>query len=170
MKAFTLIETLVSVLIFTVIVMGIFLAMSVAQRSWFTGDAAVETRQQIILALITMNSELSETTSSKTNLTANVPQGSITFRIPHDNNGDGSVVDTLGNIEWSNPIIYSRNASNNLIRTYGGVTSTLARNISFLQFKNTQNRLIQVDITAQKTDNMGKLIQDTEQAVIKMRN
>ncbi|MGA2775638.1 MAG: prepilin-type N-terminal cleavage/methylation domain-containing protein [Candidatus Omnitrophota bacterium] len=170
MRAFTLIETLVSLLIFTVIAMGIFLVVSVAQRSWFTGDTAVEVRQQIIIALITINRELSETASAQTNLTAATPKSSITFRIPHDNNGDGSVVDVSGNIEWSDPITYSCDASGNLTRTYEGVTSIMAHDISSLQFTNTQSRLIQVDITAQKTDDTGKLTQDVEQAVIKMRN
>ena len=170
MKAFTLIETLVSVLIFSIIAMSIFLVMSIGQRSWFTGDASMEVRQQIIVALTRMNSELAETTSSQTNLTANVPATSITFKIPHDNNGDGTVVDTLGNIEWSTPIIYSCDASNNLKRTYAGTTLIIGRDISSLQFTNTQSRLIQVDITAQKTDNMGKVLQDTEQSIIKMRN
>ena len=170
MKAFTLVETLVSILIFAIIAMSIFLVMSIGQRSWFTGDASMEVRQQIIIALTRMNSELAETTSSQTNLTANVPVTSITFKIPHDNNGDGTVVDTLGNIEWSTPIIYSLNASNQLIRSYAGTTSVIGNDISSLQFTNTQSRLIQVDITAQKTDNMGKLLQDTEQSIIKMRN
>jgi len=170
MKAFTLIETLVSILIFAIIVMSIFLVMSIGQRSWFTGDASMEIRQQLIIAITRMNSELSETNSAQTNLTADVPAFSITFKIPHDNNGDGTVVDTLGNIEWSTPITYARDASNNLIRTYAGVSSIIGRDISFLQFTNTQSRLIQVDITAQKTDNTGKLLQDVEQSIIKMRN
>ena len=79
-------------------------------------------------------------------------------------------MDTLGNIEWSTAIIYSRDASNNLIRTYAGTSSIIGRDISSLQFTNIQSKLIQVDITAQKTDNMGKVVQDTEQSIIKMRN
>ena len=165
MKAFTLVETLVSVLIFSIIAMSIFLVMSIGQRSWFTGDASMEVRQQIIVVLTRMNSELAETTSSQTNLTANVPATSITFHIP-----TGIVVDTLGNIVWSTPITYSRNVSNQLIRTYAGTTSIIGNDISSLQFTNTQSRLIQIDITAQKTDNMGKVVQDIEQSIIKMRN
>lgn len=165
MRAFTLVETLIALLIFIVIAMSIFLVMSIGQRSWFSGDASMEVRQQIIVALTRMNSELAETTSAQTNLTANVPATSITFHIP-----TGTVVDTLGNIVWSTPISYSRDGSNNLIRTYAGATSIIGRDISSLQFTNSQSRLIQVDITAQKTDNMGKVVQDTEQSIIKMRN
>ncbi|MFA5275741.1 MAG: hypothetical protein WC417_02480 [Candidatus Omnitrophota bacterium] len=165
-----MIETLVSTLIFTVIAMGIFLVMTVAQRSWFSGDAAVEVRQQLIIALITMNRELSETTSGKTDLTADTPKASITFSIPHDNNGDGRIIDDDGKIEWSEPITYYRDASNNLLRTFGGAVSIMAHDISSLQFINTENKLIQVDIKAEKIDGMGKLTRDVERAIIKMRN
>jgi len=166
MRAFTLVETLVSILVFSVIVMSIFLVITIGQHSWNTADPAVELRQQIILALITINSELSETSSGKTNLTADVAQSSIQFKIPYDNNSDGIILST----EWSSLITYSLDSSNELVRTYGGVSSILAQDIKSLSFTNISSNLIQVDITAQKTNNLGKVIQDTEQAIIKMRN
>ena len=170
MKAFTLIETIVAMLIFSVILMSIFLVMSIGQSSWFAGDTAVELRQQIILAISRMDSEISKTAPGQTNLSLDIPSASIRFHIPHDNNGDGSVVTTLGDIEWSGDITYSLDASNNIIRNSGGITSVIGRNIVSLQFTNIQNKLIQVDITARKNDNTGKTAQDTEQTIIKMRN
>ena len=162
-------EMIVSALLFSIITMGIFLVVSVAQRSWFTGDTAVELRQQIINALITMNKELSETSTGQINLTLSVPRTSVTFRIPNDNDGDGDIIDSSGNIEWSLPITYSL-SSGNLIRTYSGNSSIMAQNITSLQFENTESKLVQIDMAAQKTDATGKTRTDSEQAVIKMRN
>jgi hypothetical protein len=80
------------------------------------------------------------------------------------------VVDDFGSIEWSGNITYSRNAANQLIRTFAGTNTTLANDITSLQFQRTQERIIQVDITAQKTTPLGRQVNDTEQAVIQMRN
>jgi hypothetical protein len=46
----------------------------------------------------------------------------------------------------------------------------LGNNIVSLQFTRTEDKLIQVDIIARKTPRLGQQLQDTEQAVIKMRN
>ena len=170
MKGFSLIEVLVAIVIMTVILAGVFMAMGVGQRSFFTGDTETELREDITRAVMTMDGEISQTKPTRTNLDIGETANSITFSVPNDNNGDGSVVDALGSIEWSANIVYSRNASNQLIRTFGGVNRVIANNIVTLQFQRTQDRIIQVDITAQDTSNLGRIIQDTEQAVIKMRN
>jgi len=76
----------------------------------------------------------------------------------------------MGAVEWSTNITYSRNAANQLIRTFGGVNKIIATNIISLQFKRTQDKIIQVDITARKTATLGRQITDTEQLIVKMRN
>ena len=170
MKGFTLTEVLVAIAIMTIILAGVFMAMSVGQRSFFTADVETDLREQITRAIMTMDGEISQTKTTRTNLDIGEISNSITFSIPNDNNGDGSVVDAMGSIEWSANITYSRNALNQLIRTFGGVSKVIANNIVSLQFQRTQDRLIQVDISTQKTSNLGRIIQDIEQAVIKMRN
>lgn len=170
MKGFTLIEILVASLIMSVIMAALFVALSIGQNSWFSGDTAIELRDQTIRSIMNMDKELSETRPSKINLSIGATSSTVTFYVPQDNNGDGSVVDSAGNIEWSGAITYSLNSSNQIIRTSGGASTIIGIDIATLQFTMTENRLIQIDITARKTALSKRQMQDTEQAVIKIRN
>jgi len=170
MKAFTLVELLAATLIMCIIIAAVSVAFSVGQSSWFTGDTAIELRAQTIQAVITMDKELSATRPSKINLAIGESNSTVTFYLPQDNDADGIVVDSLGDIEWSGAITYSLNASNQIIRSLGENIRVLANDITNLIFTRTQDKLIQVDITAQATTPQGRQLQDVEQAIIKMRN
>ena len=170
MKGFTLIEILVASLIMSIIMGALFVSLSIGQNSWFNGDAAIDLRDQAIRSIMTMDKELSATRPSKINLDVGVTSNAITFYLPQDNNGDGSIVDSAGDIEWSGAITYSLNGSNQIIRSLGGTNRIIGNNIGTLQFTRTENRIIQVDITAQKTPLSKRQIQDTEQTIIKIRN
>jgi len=173
MRGFTLVEVLVTSLIMSIIMVALFMALSVGQRSWFVGDAAIDLRDQTIRAVMTMNKELSSTATAgarEINLTTGASANTVTFYVPHDNNADGSIVDASGNIEWTGGITYSRNGSNQIVRTFGAATSVLGNNISALQFTRIADRILQVDIAATKTPRTGQTIHDQEQAIIKMRN
>lgn len=171
MRGLTLLETLISLLIFSIVMIALGLSVVVGKNSLFTTDAPTELRQNVLFALTSMSRELRETSGAKTNLGAGTSSNSITFQIPNDNNADGQVVDNIGNIEWGSNITYARDGTGKITRTQGGVTSVIAPNISFLQFSRTtaNDILIQIDITAAKNNNTGNW-QESEQAVLKMRN
>jgi len=171
MKGFTVFETLISILIFSIITLALGMAVVVGKNSLFSSDVPTQLRQDVLFAILSMNRELRQTTPSKTNIGANSSSSSIAFQIPHDNNGDGQVVDSFGNIEWGTNIVYALNGANQLTRTQAGTTSTISSNISALQFTRPagKDNIMQIDITAQKANNTGNW-QDTEQAIIKMRN
>jgi len=171
MKGLTILETLVSILIFAIVAVALGLAVVAGKNSLFTNDIPTQLRQNLLFAILTMNQELRQTAPAKTNLGANLSRNTITFQIPNDNNGDGSVVDTIGNIEWGTNITYARNNANALTRTQGGITSVISSNISALQFTRPagEDNILQIDITAQRANTTGNW-QDTEQAIIKMRN
>lgn len=143
----------------------------VGQKSLFTSDVPTQLRQNLLFGILSMSRELRQTTPSKTNIGANSSSSSITFQIPHDNNGDGQIVDTVGNIEWGTDITYALNGANELTRTQAGITSIISSDISALQFTRPagEDNIIQIDITAAKSNNTGNW-QDAEQAIIKMRN
>jgi Tfp pilus assembly protein PilW len=173
MKGLTLFEVLVSLLIFTIIAMGLGYAVIAGKSALFVSDIPTQLRQNVLFALMPMVRELRQTAPAKINIGEGAVSNSITFKLPHDNNGDGVVVDTLGNVEWgASTITYARNGASQLTRTYAGVTSVIAPNISVLQFTRPVGRdlLLQIDLTAQKTDSQGKLYQDSEQVIVKMRN
>ena len=170
MKGFTLVEVLVASLIMSIIMGALFVSLSIGQRSWFSSDASIELRDQTIRAIMTIDKELSATRPTKTNIAIGATSSAVTFYLPQDNNGDGSVVDSSGNIEWSGAVSYSLNGSNQIIRSFGGASKIIGIDISALRFTRVQNRLMQVDITAQKTTPMNQQLQDIEQVIIKMRN
>ena len=172
MKGLTIFEVLVSVLIFSIIAMGLGLAVVAGKSALLISDIPTQLRQNVLFALMPMVRELRQTAPAKINLGEGASSNSITFKIPHDNNADGVVVDNIGNIEWGQNITYARNGAGQLTRTSGVTTLVIAPNIATLQFSRPvgQDALIQIDITVSKADAQGRLYQDTEQAVVKMRN
>jgi Tfp pilus assembly protein PilV len=171
MRGLTILETLISILIFSIIAVALGLAVVAGKNALFTNDIPAQLRQNLLFAIVSMSQELRQTAPAKTSLGANSSSNSITFQIPNDNNGDGLVVDAFGNIEWSVNITYARNGANALTRTQGGTTSVVSSNISALQFTRPagEDNILQIDITAQRANTTGNW-QDTEQAIIKMRN
>ena len=165
-------EIIFAVAIFLLLILAIFAVMDVGRGAWFSGDVSVQLRQEIIRAFTTMERELKETRPAKISLTIGNSSPSLTFQIPQDNNNDGTILDSFGNIEWSGNIAYTLNGANEITRTASGVTSVLARNIVNLQFSRPVSpvNLLQIDITAQKVSVQGRTGQDSGQITIKMRN
>ncbi len=163
-------EIFLSVAIFTVLALSIFGVMDVGRNASFMGDSSVGTRQQIIRAFMTMEKELRETRPSQTSLTIGSTSANLTFKIPVLVNG--SVLDSNGNIVWSNSTVYALNNAGQITRTVSGVTTILANNVSSLQFSRpvTPVNLIQVDITARKTSLSRRTVQDTGEIQIEMSN
>jgi prepilin-type N-terminal cleavage/methylation domain-containing protein len=168
MKGLTLIEVLVTSVVLAILIVALFLVLNIGQRSWIQGDANIQLQQEIARALVVMAKELKETAPKKIRISS----GTITFNVPQDLNGDGSIIDADGYIEWSPDIIYSLNGSNQIIRSFNGASSIIANNISVLQFNFVLNEpsVIEVNITASKTSDSGKLVQDTGRTIVKARN
>jgi len=174
MRGLTIIEVLVALVIFSVIAMGIGYAVVAGKSALFVSDIPTQLRQDLLFALMPMERELRQTAPSKINLTEGTVSNAVTFQIPHDDDvpADGIVVDDIGNIEWGQGITYALDGTGQLIRSQAGTTKVVAANIASLQFSRPagQDAIIQIDITVQKADGQGVLHQDTEQAVVKMRN
>jgi len=172
MKGMTVVEVLVSVLIFSVVALGLGYAVVAGKNALLVSDIPTQLRGDLLFAISPLVRELRQTAPAKINLAEGASSNTVTFKIPNDNNADGVVVDSVGNIEWGGDIVYARNGSSQLTRTFGGTTSVIAPNIVTLLFTriNGENALIQVDITVSKTDGAGNLYQDSEQALVKMRN
>ncbi len=172
MKGLTIFEVLVSILIFSIIALGLGSVVVAGKNALFVSDIPSQLRGNVLFALMPMVRELRQTAPAEINLGEGTSSNSVTFKVPHDNNADGVVVDNIGNVEWSGDITYARNGASQLIRTFGGTTSVIAPNIASLQFSRPvgEDALIQIDITVSKADSQGGLYQDSEQAIVKMRN
>lgn len=178
----SLVEVIVATCIFLMLVDMAFVTLNTGMNSWFTGNTAVEARSEIIKTLSAMEKELKETASAQTLPNSGVST-SINFHLPGgaDIDGDGTIINWYGFsplyepvIEWSTTnITYELNASGEIIRrTSLGQSRVLARNISSLQFSRTATatNILQIDITAQKRDSKGRIVNDMARLMVKMRN
>jgi prepilin-type N-terminal cleavage/methylation domain-containing protein len=174
MKGLTLTEVLIVIVLLAVTMLAVFAVMDVGRRAWFAGDVSTELRREIINVFTTMDRELKETRPAQQSLTSGSTSATLTFKVPQDRNGDGTVLDASGNIEWSDNMTYALNGDNEITRTVAGitpVTTVIARDIVNLQFSrplSTINLLV-IDIAAQK-ESQGRVAQDGGELKIKMRN
>lgn len=175
-KGFTLIETMIVLLIFSIILGAIFSTMTIGKLSWYSGDAQVEVQQETRKGLSRMSKELRQSRSS---VIQGVPpdgeyHNTIIFKIPEDIDGDGDTIDNSGNIEWSNDITYSLGGLNNrqLLRTEEGESTVLANNIALLQFRrgSTTQELLEINLMAEKRTIQGHIIQSTLSSQVELRN
>lgn len=167
MKGLTLFEVLVSLLIFSIIALGLGYAVVAGKSVLLVSDIPTQLRQNVLFALMPMVRELRQSASST--FLASFEEGtssdSLRFQVSRYNIGT-SVID------WGEPIIYARNGLNQLVRTCGGTTLVIAPNVTTLLFSRLagEDALIQIDITVSKLDGQGNLYQDSVQQIVKMRN
>ena len=174
LKGFTLVEVLITVAIFSLIFMAIFAVLTIGESSWYSGDISVELNQEIGRALLTMTRQLRQ---SRSTVISNVPANdtyynSITFKVPQDIDGDGDVINSSGNMEWSQNFSYSLNENKQIIRSTESGTSILANNIFSLQFKRFSGNddVIQIYIIARKVTVRRRSLESSIISSVKMRN
>jgi len=167
MRGITLIEILLTVLIFSFIAAAIFLVLGIGKASWYTGDVETVLSQDIRRALTVMNSQLRQSSSS---VISGVPANdnyyaAITFKLPEGIADNGSII-------WSENINYSLNVNHQIISLKSGASSILANNINSLQFRRPSGNpdIIEIYITAQKNTIQGRSLQDSITSSVKMRN
>ena len=169
-KGFTLLEILITTSIFLILTAVALSLMLTSNEAWFTGSTSIGLRQEIIKTLLTMEKELKETRASQTNLSIGSTSSSLSFKIPKITNG--SILDSSGNIIWSNSISYSVNANKQIIRNDSVNTTVLSNNVTALNFTRptAMGNIFQINITAQKTSPTRRVFRDTELMSVRMRN
>ena len=131
MRGFTLVELMVVIVIFTIIVAGIFGVLYVGKENWYTGTTQIDLQEETRKAMRAIVKELRESGfaggTSKVNISGG--GGIITFQVPvvpldaadddgtlwNDINGDDvrdanefiwNFLDANQNIEWGAPLHY----------------------------------------------------------------
>ncbi|MDD5450066.1 MAG: hypothetical protein PHO42_05665 [Candidatus Omnitrophica bacterium] len=173
MSGFTIVEALVTVVIFTMIFIPLFGMMNQGLRYWHVAEVNIELQQDLRRGLMVMDNQLRQTRTSKISIPADDNYyNSIVFNIPQDTDGDGDAVDALGNIEWSGNITYALNQKNQIVRTSSAGNLVLANNITSLQFKRFSGNpeMVEIALTAQGTTVPGKISSMTISSLVMMRN
>ncbi len=129
LKGFTLAEILVSAVILSLIIAGIFAILNVANISWYTDMGLLGLQQQARQAMYRMVREIRQSSP----LRKTIDDGKITFYIPPEVYGD----------PWVGPISYYRDVNdtnnggvvNQIIREYPqGTRKIVANDIDSLSF------------------------------------
>ena len=151
------------------------------EASRVQADALTEAEQ----ALLTVTRELRAGTRTEVAsppnalIPASPANTTLTFYLPGDINGDGTIVDGAGEIEWVNgvPIVYAYNAGlQQLTRTAGGQTRVVANNVSSLFFEDRTINVtlnddeVRIRLSIRKTTSRGMPIVGTVSGITQLRN
>lgn len=176
-RGFTLPEMMVSVVIVAVIGGGLVMAFKAGQISSQSAQAHMGVSYELRRGVDAMSQEL---TSSRDDQLLGVPAdgnwyNTLTFRLPVDLNGDGTVLDAAGALEWSaNPITYSLGgiSGDQIVRTHGTQLRVLTNGVQALQFRRMSATPDQVEIgvTVQRRFLNGFQNQGTLTTRVRLRN
>ena len=151
MRAFTIVELIVAVLIFSLILGGIFGIVLVADKSWDSTLGMLGLVQEIRLGMDGMTREARQSGFSQA--TVNIGGDRLDFFTP----SSGTVIS-----------YYVQN--NQLIREYPvGTTKVLANHISQISFVSTAS-MLQIQITATKTTIGNRTLSISSAQQVKWRN
>lgn len=147
-KAFTLVEIIMAVFLFSIISAAIFSVLATAKNSLSSGESQISVQQACRNGLDIMVKELRQASISTIQDVPpdGVDYSAITFQIPVSMDESG--------ITWSGVIQYSLGGLNGsqLIRTQSGAQRALGNNISLLVFSRSaaDPDVVNITITAQK--------------------
>lgn len=152
------------------------MAFKAGQQSSQTAQAHMDVSYELRRGVDAMSQELASSRDDQLDVPADGNwYNSLTFRLPVDLNGDGTVLDTAGALEWSaNPITYSLGgiSGDQIVRTNGTQLRVLTNGVQALQFRRMSATPDQVEIlvTVQRGFLNGFQNQGTLTTRIRLRN
>lgn len=167
-RGFTLPEALVTVLIFSIILTASTVLLLAGTDSWQVNEVQIELQQELRKSMDWIAKDLRQAgPASIVDVAAGGgSQPDINFAIASGTVG--------GAVNWSSNIQYVRGGSdgNQLQRIQGGTARLIARNITGLQFlrQSASPDLVEVTLQAQRTSAKGRLITDTLNFQVQLRN
>lgn len=168
-SGFTLIESIITLVIFLILIGAIFTLLTIGRTSWQIGDVHIELQQNLRKGMDWISEELRQGGASTI---SNVPAdgswyNTITFRKPAD------VTD--GNIVWeTEEIQYLLGGLNGrqLLQKVGDEQRVLANNILSFQVRRSPSTpsIVEVSLQSEKRTTRGHLIELNLNFQIKLRN
>lgn len=167
---FSLVEILVTLLIFSVLFTASFIVLLSGSKSWEINSTRMQVQQELRKAVDWIKEDMFDAGQSTI---TNVPAdgswySTITFKTPTGVSGNTAV--------WSSSTtqftLGSGADANQLQEITGGVTKILANNIQSLQFRrqSTSPGIVEVSVQAQKTSTKGTPVTMSTSFKIKLRN
>ncbi len=166
LAGFTLIEVLIVSFLASIIISAIFMVMSSGRTSWYDADSQISLQQELRKAMRQITEDLRQSGTSQISL-------------PSDGNSYSNVsfyvstgIDGSGMIEWSTDPINISLSGGQAIRDDGSTTRVLANNITSLGFTRQiiAYKVVNINITAQKTSTFGRVYNASLESAISLRN
>lgn len=175
---FFLSEMLVVAGIAAMLLAAVSLLLLAAQRGFSQGSLVLDLQDETRRASDRMLTELRTATPGSTQIGQG--GGSVTFRVPFDRDGNGSVLNATGQLELSDPIRYRLGGADGdqIIRDrlgpagLGAETEPVASGLTGLIFSSPTNppSTIAVSFEVQRRDDQGRLFRLANQLQITLRN
>ena len=184
-RGFTLVEVMVAGTILSAVGLLVGLWLAGVSSLWWTSTTKSQASTTVQQALSRMTSELTlaTRTGSPTAPGISIPAApnntSLTFYLPIDLDGDGTIIDANGNTEWdtAHPIQYTYDApSRQLRRVKGGQAVILATNVTGVRFDDVTTDAtllaneVTITLTLQPTIPQGHITPSTSTETVKLRN
>ena len=153
---FTLIELMVSSAIAVGIGVVITMTLKMSQQSWEVSDAYLTSSLQLRMAAETLSHDFVSAKETTLSIPANGAwYNTISFQMPLDMNGDGSMVGGGGAVELSPVFSYSLGGAsgNQVIRTLNGAFNRVVANgVSSIQFRRqaATPKVVEISLTVQR--------------------
>ena len=159
-KGFSLVEVMVASGIAAGMALSIGMVLRAGARGWQATQDQMTSSFELRRGIHAMARELAQTRSDQ--LVGLPADGnsyvSVQFRVPEDRDGDGTVLDAAGALEWSaNPITYALGGTNGqeLQRTQTGAAlspRTLAYGVTALSFvrRSANPLVVEMNVTVQQ--------------------
>ncbi len=164
-KGVTLVELLVATCIVMIMCVALAYLLRWGMSFWQASQSHATVSAELRRGMHTLVRDLSQTREDQLRLADGSPmpadgawRNTIRFQVPQDQDGDGTVLDAAGAIEWNpNPITYSLGGLDNrqLIRSQVRIGSPTDLGVGYgmtgLQFRRTlvDRALVEVQVTVQ---------------------
>lgn len=182
-RGFSLVELLVVVALFSIMAAALGLSLVSAQKTWSLGTRQAVLTAELRKVLDQVSRELVQSRAAQ--IQRPFPNGAwdtqVLFRIPQDQNGDGSVLGAGGLItEWSRDISYQMGRSNDCSRAAVNppgfnprtTVTTVANHITDLRFRRQAAipDVVEIRATAGTLTEDGRVMSRTMSTMVKLRN
>ena len=172
--------TFMEIMIVSAIVAGIFLVLAavvrMSQQSLQVQHNTMTVSHELRRGIQEMSRDLAEASANVVSIPADGRwYPTITYQIPQDLDLNGTVLNALGNVEWSQPVTLALGGAgaNQVQRTQGGNTRVVSYGVTKLQFRRQAltPQVVEMDLTVQRGATTGGFIQQSNlTSRIRLRN
>ena len=167
-RGFSFVEILISLVIFSTVIVFVYSILASGRSSWYTADTAIYIQQQARQALDFMTKELRQSNAAIINPSVPVDGTNyteITFQTCQGWNS------TSEQIDWSDDITYNLTAGNQIYRSStDSLSPVLANDIDVLGFRRQTDNVVEIFIEGSKTSALNRTVEFSLNSQVRLRN